>query len=216
MQSFRSQKGKVMNLTVDSQKTVDHYLNALRKELRELLEDDVRDIVEEIHAHILDKAGADPSPEALAETLAALGPPEKLALRYRTEELLHRARRGRSAGRILRDSLRWIVLGLSGLIVFLLSAAGYGIGGFLVWLGSMKALHPHRTSVDLQFSSTMWTASFQSGGPPRGHDPFGLWLAPIGILGGALILYLTFRFGSWGVRKFWNPRPRTALVPADE
>ena len=205
-----------MNLTVDSQKSVEHYLAALRKELRELLEDDVRDIVEEIRAHILDKTGADPSPEAVADTLAALGPPEKLALRYRTDELMLRAQRSRSAGRILRDSLRWTLITLLGLIVFLLSCVGYGVGGFLLWLGSMKALHPHTTSVDLQFSKTMWNASFQSGGPSHGHDPFGLWLAPLGILGGALILYLTFRFGSWGVRKFWRPRRRAALVPVDE
>lgn len=205
-----------MNLTIDSQKTVDHYLAALRKELRELLEDDVRDIVEEIRAHILDKTGANPSPEALADTLAALGPPEKLALRYRTEELMQRAQRGRSVGRTLRDSLRWALMALLGLIVFLLSCVGYGVGGFLLWLGTMKALHPRLTSVDLKFSKTMWNASFQSGGPPRGHDPLGMWLIPVGIAGGGLILYLTFRFGSWGLRKFWRPRRPATLVPVDE
>lgn len=205
-----------MNLTIDSQKTVDHYLSALRKELRELREDDVRDIVEEIRAHILDKTGADPSPEALAGTLAALGPAEKLALRYRTEELLQRAQRSRSAGAMLRDFLRWTLISLAGLVIFLLSAAGYGIGGFLVWLGSMKALHPHTTSVDLQFSKTMWNASFQSGGPPHGHDPFGLWLIPLGVLGGGAILILSFWLSSWGVGKFWRPRRRAIAVPTDD
>ena len=205
-----------MNLTVESQKTVDHYLHVLRRELRELREDDVRDIVEEIRAHILDKTPADPSPEALAETLAALGAPEKMALRYRTEELIRRARMRRSAGRLLRDFLRRAIVSLSGLLIFLLSAAGYGIGGFLVWLGSMKAIHPHTTSVDLEFNSHMWTVSFQSGGPPRGHDPFGLWLIAVGIVGGGVILFLTFRFGMWGVRKFWTPSRQAALLPADE
>lgn len=205
-----------MNLTVDSQKTIDHYLAALRKELRELLEEDVRDIVEEIHAHILDKTSADPSPEALAETLAALGPPEKLALRYRTEELLQRAQRGRSPGMILRDSLRWSSITVAGLIVFLLSAVGYGIGAFLIWLGGMKTIHPHTTSVDLEFSKTMWNASFHSGGPPHGHDPFGLWLAPLGLIVGALFLWLSFRFSSWGLRKLRRPHRHAALVPADE
>lgn len=205
-----------MNLTVDSQKTVDHYLTALRSELHELLEDDVRDIVEEIHAHILDKISADPSPEALADTLAALGPPEKLALRYRTEELLQRAQRSRSFGVIVRDSLGWGAMSLAGLVIFMLSAAGYGIGAFLIWLGSMKAIHPHTTSVDLEFSKTMWNASFQSGGPLRGHDPFGLWLAPLGLVVGGLFLWLSFRFSSWGLRKLRGPRSRAVLVPVDE
>lgn len=205
-----------MNLTIESQRTVDQYLNALRKELRELLEEDVRDIVEEIHAHILDKTSADPSPEALADTLAALGPPEKLALRYRTEELMQRAHIRRSPGMMLRDFLRWAAFSLAGLIAFLVSVAGYGMGGFLLWLGSMKAINPHKTSVDLQFSKTMWNASFQSGGPPHGHDPFGLWLIPLGVLGGGALIWLSFRFSSWGVRTFLRPRRRITAVPTDD
>lgn len=205
-----------MNVTVDSQKTVDQYLSALRKELRELLEEDVRDIVEEIRAHILDKTSADPSPEALADTLAALGPPEKLALRYRTEELLQRARRSRSFGVAFRDVLGRVAMSIAGLVVFLLSAAGYGIGIFLIWLGSMKAIHPHTTSVDLEFSKTMWNASFQSGGPPHGHDPFGLWLAPLGLVVGSVLLWLSFRFSLWGLRKLRRPRRRAILVSVDE
>lgn len=196
--------------------TIDHYLAALRKQLRGLTDEDARDIVEEIRAHILDKTCADPSPEALENTLAALGAPETLALRYRTEELMRRAQASRSPGTVLRDSLRRGFISFSGLIVFMLSAAGYGIGAFLIWLGLTKAVHPKKTSVDLEFNSHTWSASFQSGGPPHGHDPFGLWLIPFSLVVGTAILWLSFRFSSWGLRKLRGPGRHVAVVPADE
>ena len=193
-----------MTLSAESQKTIEVYLAALRKQLRELADEDVNDIVEELRAHILDKTSMEASPESVAATLSALGTPQQLAVRYRTDELLERARRSRSAVVILRSSLRWAAVSLAGLVVFLISVVGYGIGGFLVWLGATKAIAPHKTSVDLQFDSHNWSASFQSGGPPHGHDPFGLWLIPLGLVLGGGILFLTFRFGSWGLRKFWR------------
>ena len=85
-----------MTLSAESQKSIDSYLAALRKQLRELMDEDARDIVEEIHAHILDKTSSDPSPDSIQATLTALGSPEKLALRYRTDELLQRAQLSRS------------------------------------------------------------------------------------------------------------------------
>ncbi|HUB17634.1 MAG TPA: hypothetical protein VL990_03305 [Acidobacteriaceae bacterium] len=205
-----------MTVSAESQKSIDVYLATLRKRLSDLKDDDIRDIVEEIRAHILDKTSPSDSPESVAATLAALGPPEKLALRYRTEELLQRARRSRSLGMSLRAGLRWSALSLSGLLVFLISAEGYGAGAFLIWLGSMKAIHPNKTSVDLEFNQHTWAASFQSGGPPRGHDPFGLWLAPLGILGGGLILWLSFRLSSWGMRKLRRPRPLPSPLAVEE
>jgi len=194
-----------MTLSAESQKTIDTYLTALRRQLRDLMDEDVRDIVEELRAHILDKTSTDASPESVVATLSALGTPRQLAVRYRTDELLERARRSRSAVVILRSFLRWAAVSLTGLAVFLISVIGYGIGGFLVWLGAMKAIAPHKTSVDLELNSHTWSAGFQSGGPPHGHDPFGLWLIPLGLVVGGSILFLTFRFGSWGVRKFWHP-----------
>jgi hypothetical protein len=193
-----------MTLSAGSQKMIDAYLRTLRRQLRDLMDEDVRDIVEELRAHILDKTSTEASPESVAATLDALGTPQQLAFRYRTDELLERARLSRSAATILRRFLRWAGVSLAGLVVFLISTVGYGIGGFLVWLGATKAIAPHKTSVDLEFNSHTWAASFQSGGPPHGHDPFGLWLIPLCLVLGGGILFLTFRFGSWGLRKFWR------------
>jgi hypothetical protein len=191
-----------MTLSVESQKTIDAYLAALRKHLRELLDEDVKDIVEEIRAHILDKTSGG---EAVSSTLAALGTPEELAGRYRTEELLKRAQNARSPGFLWRSMLRWAALSVLGVAVFFFSAIGYCLGGALFILGVLKLTNPHRTGVYGVFNEHSTSLSFQSGGP-NDHDLLGWWLVPIGLIVGGGLLFLTFRFGIWSIRKFWRPR----------
>ncbi len=64
-----------MILSAESQKAIDTYLAALRKQLRPLRPEDANDIVEEIHAHILDKSAGLTAEDAVSSTLAALGTP---------------------------------------------------------------------------------------------------------------------------------------------
>jgi hypothetical protein len=203
-----------MTLTAESQKTIDAYLSALRKQLRELLDEDAKDIVEEIRTHILDKTSGDAPPETVSSTLAALGTPEELAGRYRTEELLSRARMARSSAYMLRSMLRWAALSILGVLVFLISAVGYCLGGLLFILGVLKLTNPHKTGVYGVFNAHNSSLSFQSGGP-TGHDLLGWWLVPIGLIVGAGLLFLTFRFGLWSIRRFWRPsawQPRLNIV----
>ncbi|HEX3473028.1 MAG TPA: DUF1700 domain-containing protein [Silvibacterium sp.] len=195
-----------MTSSADSQKTTDAYLAALRRQLRELTDEDANDIVEEIRAHILDKTSGDTPSETVKATLAALGSPEELASRYRTEELLKRAQIARSPAFILRSLFRWATLSVLGLIVFLVSVVGYCLGAGLFILGALKLISPNRTGVYGVFSTHTWALNFQSGGQNSGHDLLGWWLVPIGLLLGAVLLVLTFRFGLWSIRKFWRPR----------
>jgi len=107
-----------MTLSIESRKSVDAYLAALRRQLRDLLDEDVKDIVEEIRMHILDKTAEDCSPGAVAAALAALGNPEELAARYRTEELLQRAKLSRTPAYMLHSLLHWALLSLLGRAVY--------------------------------------------------------------------------------------------------
>jgi hypothetical protein len=189
-----------MSLSAESQKSVDAYLGALRKQLRELMDEDVNDIVAEIRMHILDrtfdpaKTSDDAAPEAVAATLAALGPPPELAERYRTDELLKRA-------------LSWAGLSLVGLIVFCISVVGFGLGGGVFVLGVLKVMDYHGTGIYGQFTDTSSSLGFQSGGPRAGqHELLGFWLLPLGLLGGPALFFLTARLGLWSLRKFWRPR----------
>ncbi|MGD0786504.1 MAG: DUF1700 domain-containing protein [Terracidiphilus sp.] len=197
-----------MTLSAESQKTVDAYLAALRKQLRELMDEDVNDIVAEIRAHILDKTSGEAAGDSVSSTLAALGTPEELAARYRTEELLERARMSRSPKFLLRSVLRWAALSIVGLLVFTISVVGYLIGGWLSILGVLKLINPHNTGIYGQFSDTSSSLSFQSGGPPAPgvHELLGWWLLPIGLILGPVLFFYTFRFDLWSLRKFWRPR----------
>ena len=197
-----------MTLSAESQKTVDAYLKALRKQLRDLLDEDANDIVAEIRGHILDKTSGEAPADSVSATLAALGTPEELASRYRTEELLERAQMSRSPAFILRSVLRWAALSIVGLLVFTISVVGYIIGGGLSILGVLKIFNPHNTGLYGQFSDTSSSLSFNSGGPPAPgvHELLGWWLLPVGLILGPALFFFTFRFDLWSLRKFWRPR----------
>lgn len=207
-----------MNLTAESQKSVDTYLATLRRRLSDLKEDDVRDIVEEIRTHILDKTSADPSPGRVDATLAALGSPQQLALRYHTDELVQRARLTRSPALLLRTTLRWAALSLGGMLVFMLSGIGYCVGGIFFVMALLKAFFPRQAGLNITRDANTWSAGFGAGsGPHTGHDPIGLWLIPICLVLGSAILILTFQIGIWSLRWFARPRRHTPdLIAVDE
>ncbi len=204
-----------MTFSVESQKTIDAYLVALRKQLRGPLDDDVEDIVEEIRAHILDKTSGAAVTDAVAATLASLGTPEELASRYRTDDLLQRAQVTRSPFVSLRSLFRWATLSFGGLVVFLVSVVGYSVGGALVIVAALKLMWPRATGFWMEFypdgSPKSASGGFGSGyisQPPPGREILGWWLVPIGLVLGGALLFLTFRFGTWSIRKFWRPRAR--------
>ena len=208
-----------MILSAESQKAIDAYLAALRKQLRPLRPDDANDIVEEIHAHILDKSAGLTAEDAVSSTLAALGTPEELAARYRTDELLKRAQSTRSPIVSLLSLARWATLSLIGLVTFVVSLAGYAVGALLVVIGLFKLIYPHNGGIWFdpkpggQGMDGSAGFSFGSGDTwtHPGHEVFGAWLAPVCLLLGALLVFLTFRLGTWCIRKFWRPRALRAV-----
>jgi hypothetical protein len=197
-----------MKYTAESQKAIDDYLATLRRQLRDLMDEDVRDIVEEIHAHILDKTSGEPSPEKIASALNALGSPQQLALRYHTDELLQRAQLSRSPALLLRSILRWAALSVGGMAVFMLSGIGYCIGGILFGIALLKAFFPRQAGLNIEYTQGhLVSAGFGAGsGPHTGYDPIGLWLIPICLVLGGGILFITFRLGLWTLRFFSRPR----------
>lgn len=198
-----------MTIPAESQKTIESYLSALRKQLRELMEEDAKDIVEEIRVHILDKTAGD-TPEEVSAVLSALGTPEELASRYRTEELLKRAQLTRSPFLRLHSLLHWATISFSGVLVFLVSVLGYTLGGALFLFAALKLIYPRATGLwKTSYPDGTWglSLSFSSGGPPAGaKDLLGWWILPMGVVIGGGLLLLTFRFGAWSIRKFWHPR----------
>lgn len=209
-----------MTLSADSQRSIDTYLAALRKQLRDLMEEDVNDIVKEIRAHILDKTTDAANPEQVEQTLAALGTPAALASRYRTEELMKRAQTHRSGAQKALLAMQWIGTVVGGLVAFAVSVVGYCLGGGLVVLGVLKIVWPQGTGLwESHGPGDSWGLSFSSGSgntpPPNSHDVLGWWLVPLGLVLGTALFYATYRFGAWMMRMLWRPR-RWRYVPNEQ
>ena len=114
----------------DPQQRIEAYLARLRVRLRGINDQDIREIVEELRSHILDKSNVSGEVTAgsVGETLAALGTPEELASEYLTDNLLAQAEVSRSPLQILRSLFRWASLSVAGFLVFMASIVGYFLG----------------------------------------------------------------------------------------
>src|SRR5215467_6853366 len=127
-----------------AQQRIDAYLCRLRRRLRGMNDEDVREIVEELRGHITEKANA--NGEVTAATVDAalmtLGSPEELASQYLTDELLSQATVSRSPVHTLKSLFRWASLSVAGFFVLLSSMVGYFLGSAFMLCGVLKMIHP--------------------------------------------------------------------------
>jgi hypothetical protein len=197
----------------DAQQKIETYLARLRGRLRGVNEQDVREIVEELRNHILDKAslgGAEVTASGVGATLAELGSPEELASEYMSDSLLARAEVSRSPVRILESLFRWASLSIAGFFAFLTSIVGYLLGVSFILCAVLKPVHPPTTGLWILPGSTDdFLISLRLGfgsAPSDGRELLGWWIVPIGLVGGFGLVMLTTRFGLWCVRQYRKSR----------
>jgi hypothetical protein len=200
------------NAKGDAHERIDAYFAKLRKRLRDLNEQDVREIVEELRSHILDRANVDGevSVGKVDAALAALGSPEHLAGEYLTDNLLALAEVSRSPLRILEILFRWASLSVAGFSVFLSSIVGYFLGIAFVLCALLKPAHPQSAGLwiypagggDSEISLRLGFGS----PPPDGRDLLGWWIVPVGLVAGCGLVMLTTRFGLWCLRRYRQSR----------
>jgi uncharacterized membrane protein len=203
-----------MTMDDEAQHRMDAYLGRLRQRLRGLHDEDVREIVEELRSHILDKVAAPPSGQMTAaevdRALAALGSPEELASQYLTDDLLARAEVSRSPLRILESLFRWASLSVAGFLVLLGSILGYFLGVVFILVAALKAFHPRTAGVwllpngadDFEISVRLGFGS----APLGGREVLGWWIIPLGLVVGCALVMLTTRFAIWCVRQYRKSR----------
>lgn len=198
-----------MTITASSQQKIDAYLSTLRRQLRGMNAEEVRDIVEEIRSHILDKAALATEENAsgtIDAALATLGSPEELASQYITDNLLARAEASRSPVRILKSLFRWGSLSVAGFFVLLGSLVGYFFGVVFMLVAVAKLFHPHTAGLwALPTDSGDFALSFRlgfGGVPAGGRDLLGWWVVPIGWFGGGVLVMLTTHIAVWFVRQY--------------
>ena len=202
-----------MTTSSDSQKQIDAYLQRLRKGLRNLRDDDAREIVEELRGHIIEKAAAGGAMTSarVESALAALGSPEELAGQYVTDDLLARAESSRAPWVILRGVFHWATLSVKGFLVLMVCTVGYMFGGAFLIAALAKPFNP-RVGLWKIGADTYSLALGMTSARLEGHELLGWLLIPIGLsLGGGTIL-LTTHFGLWSIRKFREARRRLGLA----
>jgi hypothetical protein len=194
------------------QQRVEAYLVKLRARLRGMNDDDVREIVQELRAHITDKATASGEFTAATvdSTLGALGSPEELASQYLTDALLSRAEITRSPVRILEGLFRWASLSIAGFFVMLGSIVGYFLGIVFVLCALLKPFHAETAGLwtsrdsnnDLSFSIRLGFGNV----PVNKQEVLGRWIVPIGLVVGCGLVILTTRFALWCARRYRRSR----------
>jgi len=202
-------------MTSEAQQRVEEYLGRLRERLRGLHADDIREIVEELRSHILDKAatGGQVTAAGVAAALTALGSPEKLAGEYVTDSLLAQAEISRTPWRIFDALFRWASLSLAGFLVLMGSIVGYFLGAVFALCAVLKPFHPQTAGLwlipdpagDLQVSLRLGFGSR----PIGGREVLGWWIVPIGLVAGCLMMIMTTSFCRWCVRQY----RRSHLLP---
>lgn len=197
-----------MAMSGDAHHKIEIYLGRLRQRLRRMKDEDVREIIEELRSHIMDKSAAG-GPITIASVDAALtglGDPEELASQYTTDNLLARAEVSRSPLRILKSLFHWASLSIAGFFVLLGSFLGYFFGAVLMLVAVLKLVHPRTAGLwispdasgDLQISFRLGFGSV----PASGRDVLGWWIVPIGWIAGAALVMLTTYIAVWFVRQY--------------
>lgn len=201
-----------MTIPDSSQRRIDAYLDRLRRCLRDMREEDAREIVAELRSHILDKAaeGGSVTPASVDSALAALGSPETLAGEYLTDDLLARAQATRSPLLVLYSLFRWASLSIAGVFILIGSAVGYLVGLCLAWAAILKPIHPQTAGLwviphgsDYELSLHMGFA----GVPAGGHEILGWWIIPLGLVVGVGLFFVTLQLDLWSIGRFRRSRP---------
>src|SRR5208337_1593694 len=186
-------------MATDVQQRIEAYLSRLRGRLRGVNGEEVREIVEELRSHIMDKAAASGAVTAAGvdAALAALGSPEELASQYMTDNLLARAEVSRSPLQILKSLFRLASLSVAGFFVLLGSVVGYFFGAVFILVAVARLFHPQTAGLWLLPSAAGDSEiSFRLGFgtvPTGGRDLLGWAIVPIGWLaGGGLVMLTTY------------------------
>jgi uncharacterized membrane protein len=180
------------------QRRIDAYLAELRRCLGELPPDEVRDILQEIRGHILERAEAsgELTEERLVEILTALGRPEEIAPLYQVDSVVAKARTSLSPRVVMRGIHRWSIVSAWGLVLFVLGVVGYATGFSLMLTAVSKIFLPREVGAWLSPGAF----SIGTSSTPGARDVLGWWLVPVGLAVGVLVVAGTTRLLRWTLR----------------
>jgi hypothetical protein len=178
------------------------YLAQVQRHLHGLPDAEAREVIAELRSHVLDKVEGAPTPERVEAAIAELGTPREVARLNVTERVVAHIEIHRSPLSVLWGVMRLAGLSVYGFFVFLVSFTGYGVALSLLVMAAVKPFLPDHAGLwwtpDAKFGHTLSLGVVFPA--PGGQELLGWWIIPVGILGGLLIGWLTWRFGIFSVR----------------
>ncbi|MFC3092965.1 hypothetical protein DRW07_01935 [Alteromonas sediminis] len=180
-----------MSRLSDSQERekIHSYLKTLGKYLSRLEVYESEEVLREIESHIFDAIDLKEvkgEPVDIDSILSGFGPPRQLAEQY-VSHILHGTppppgfsalevvKRGASKG------LYWATAGF-----------GYGVGAALILLAFAKLLAPQHVGVWSSANGNSIVIAIVNNPLQQGEDVLGMWLVPVAVIAGFLILRLTY------------------------
>lgn len=126
-------------MTAEAQ--IERYLDAVRTRLSNVTSRERTEIVDGISARIRDSLGK--LGASVESVFAQMGPPEKLAVRYRDARLMARASESYMPPVLMHALVR---SGILGVLVFIVGLIGFWLGGGLIAFGAvlviLSQIHP--------------------------------------------------------------------------
>jgi len=189
-------------------RALDAWIGQVRTALRGLPPEDVDDIARELSSHAIERAGgAGADAASMTAALDALGSPRELAGLYLGERLAADMGRAGSPWQVL--GAVWRLTGLSADAAFVLagSLAGYALAAVFLLTALAKPIWPSRVGLwRLPTTDGDLSVSLGRSLHPIGQELLGWWIVPLGLLLGAALAFLTWRFGLAGVRRLGRAR----------
>lgn len=181
---------------------LDTYLQQVRRHLKGLSEAEVREVLLELRAHVLDRVEGQMTPRAVEAALTALGGPREVARLNVTERVAAVMEKDRSFFGVLAAVVRLAGLSVVGVITFFVSLIGYGLALACLAVAVWKPFDP--THVGLwRTPAPEGGYSFMLGGMdkiPPSHEMLGWGVIPFSLVLAGLFGWLTWRFGVFAVR----------------
>jgi hypothetical protein len=178
------------------------YLDQVRRHLKGLTLYETEEIVAELRAHVLDKVEGAPTPARVEAAIAALGTPREVARLNLTERVAAEVDEDRSPLTVLRGVGRLARLSVYGAFTGLVCFTGYALAAsFLVTAAIKPFWRDHAGLWRVPGAEGDYAFSLGVSSSPQGQELLGWWVMPIGIGLGALLGWLTWRFGLFSVRR---------------